>query len=58
VFTERWCDLAGGTWRGFVLATAVPVLFTLFITALVVPRSPRWLVMKGRFEEAAAVLGR
>ena len=42
-------------WRWMVGVEAFPaILYTLFI--MVVPMSPRWLVMKNRNEEAAAAL--
>jgi sugar porter (SP) family MFS transporter len=42
-------------WRTMLGAAAIPGLL-LFGAALLAPRSPRWLMMKGRREEAAAVL--
>jgi len=44
-------------WRHFTLATAfmgLPVAFVLFY----LPESPRWLVSKGRYEQADAVLAK
>jgi sugar porter (SP) family MFS transporter len=43
------------SWRFMLGASAVPGLL-LFGVALLAPRSPRWLMMKGRREEAAAQL--
>lgn len=44
-------------WRWMFIAVAVPsVLF--FLLAFLVPESPRWLVRKGRLEQARAVLAR
>jgi SP family galactose:H+ symporter-like MFS transporter len=43
------------SWRWMLGLSAVPGLF-LFAVALVAPRSPRWLMMKGRRDEAAAEL--
>jgi sugar porter (SP) family MFS transporter len=43
------------SWRVMLGAAAVPGIL-LFAVALIAPRSPRWLMMKGRREEAAAEL--
>ena len=43
-------------WR-YMLAVAVLPAFVLFFGMLRMPESPRWLVSKGRDEEAHAVLG-
>jgi len=45
------------TWRWMLGIEAVPAALWLFFL-LRVPESPRWLVMKGRLEEARAVLVR
>jgi SP family galactose:H+ symporter-like MFS transporter len=45
------------SWRIMLGAAAVPGLL-LFVAALVAPRSPRWLMMKGRRDEAAAELAK
>jgi SP family galactose:H+ symporter-like MFS transporter len=45
----------GDSWRVMLGASAVPGLL-LFGVALLAPRSPRWLMMKGRRNEAAAEL--
>ena len=47
----------GGHWRLMFASQAVPVL-AFFIGLLYVPRSPRWLAMQNRNEEALAVLTR
>ncbi|GAA1353137.1 sugar porter family MFS transporter [Falsarthrobacter nasiphocae] len=44
-----------GVWRVMLAVAALPGLF-LFIGMLRVPESPRWLVAKGRHEEARTVL--
>ena len=46
---------AEGNWRLMLGAAAVPGL-ALFVIALVAPESPRWLMLKHRRAEAAAVL--
>jgi len=52
---DSW--VLGTGWRYMLLSEAVPsVLFLLLL--LVAPETPRWLVMKGRQEDAARVLGR
>ncbi|MFW0184338.1 sugar porter family MFS transporter [Rothia sp. CCM 9418] len=44
-----------GVWRIMLAICAVPAVF-LFIGMLRVPESPRWLVSKGRLDEATEVL--
>jgi len=46
-----------GRWRVAVGVGAVPALLQ-GVMLLVTPESPRWLVMKGRTQEARGVLGR
>lgn len=47
--------LGDNDWRWMVGVEAIPaILYTLFV--LSVPKSPRWLLTKGRTEEAAKVL--
>jgi sugar porter (SP) family MFS transporter len=45
-----------GVWRYMLAVAALPAL-ALLIGMLRVPESPRWLVEKGRIDEARAVLG-
>ncbi len=45
----------GAEWRWMLGVSAVPALFFLFML-LGIPRSPRWLVQKGRVPEAREVL--
>lgn len=48
-------DLGESTWRWMLGVEVVPaVIYTLMV--LLVPMSPRWLMMKGRYDEAKAVL--
>ena len=52
---EAWIQSTG--WRLMLLSEAIPAV--LFATLLLfVPDTPRWLVMKGRSEQALAVLRR
>jgi len=45
----------GGVWRVMLAVSAVPAI-ALFVGMLRVPESPRWLISKGRIEEALEVL--
>lgn len=42
-------------WRSLALATSVPFVF-YYLYWFVLPESPRWLLMKERFEEANTIL--
>ncbi|RCL03361.1 MAG: Sugar porter (SP) family MFS transporter [Candidatus Tokpelaia sp. JSC161] len=44
-----------GAWRWMLGIVVIPALF-LFLGVLVLPRSPRWLISKGRDQEAKHVL--
>lgn len=44
-------------WRAIYLVGALPILMIVLINK-VVPESPRWLIAKGRLDEAATVLDR
>jgi len=44
-------------WRWMLGLETLPAIF-YFFALFFVPRSPRWLMMKGKFEEAKVVLGR
>ncbi|CAG9576210.1 unnamed protein product [Danaus chrysippus] len=52
-----WIVLWIGDWKYFVLATSLPALLVL-LTPFLVPESARWLVSKGRTDEAVKVLKR
>jgi len=56
--TEAWVQslgIAENNWRWMLGVEAVPAVL-YFFGLYVVPRSPRWLVMKGRAEEALQVM--
>jgi MFS family permease len=46
------------TWGVFLLVAALPVFVTLGLVLLVLPDSPRYLLSKGRYTQAAKVLER
>ncbi|CAK1588466.1 unnamed protein product [Parnassius mnemosyne] len=46
-----WISLACGHWKTISLATSIPMALSL-LTPLLVPESPRWLLSKGRIDEA------
>jgi len=52
---DAWINLVG--WRWMFASELVPALLFLFLMILI-PESPRWLVMKGREEKARGVLNR
>src|ERR1700689_4370355 len=52
---EEWIRTTG--WRLMLASEAIPALFFL-VRLLLVPDTPRWLVMKGRSEKALALLTR
>lgn len=43
-------------WRYFVMLAALPVFITLTLTIVFLPKSPRWLISKGRYHEASQTL--
>lgn len=45
-------------WRGLFLIGGSPLLFLLPLAVIVLPESPRWLVSRGRAEDAAALCER
>jgi sugar porter (SP) family MFS transporter len=48
---------AGNEWRWMLGLEALPAVM-YFFALFIVPRSPRWLAMKGKFEDAMAVMRR
>jgi MFS family permease len=48
--------MPGVGWRPFAVVSAVPAIVALVLTFQVIPESPRYLVNKRQFAEAAAVL--
>jgi sugar porter (SP) family MFS transporter len=55
-FTNYFLDgLGENNWRWMFASQAAPSLL-FFLMLLLVPETPRWLVMKGRKQEAASVL--
>ncbi|KAJ0247721.1 Monosaccharide-sensing protein 1 [Hirschfeldia incana] len=54
VFTMSLSDAP--SWRGMLGVLSIPSLVYLFFTVFYLPESPRWLVSKGRMDEAKKVL--
>lgn len=53
-----WATLDQLGWRFLTYMTAVPVALASLISICYLPESPRWLLLKGRNEEAEAVVRR
>jgi sugar porter (SP) family MFS transporter len=49
--------LGASNWRWMFASQAVPSLF-FFLLLLLVPETPRWLIMKGRLQQAKTILGK
>ncbi len=50
-----WLGVDAYTWRWMLGIEALPAI-AYFLVLFLVPRSPRWLVMKGEFDEAMTVM--
>lgn len=48
--------MPGVGWRAFAVISALPVIFALILAYTAIPESPRFLISKKRFAEAAAVV--
>lgn len=46
------------TWRAFIVVAALPVFVTLALAGWLLPESPRYLIGKGQYHEAAKSLRR
>ncbi len=53
--TLPWIAYGLGNWRWFCFATSAP-LSLILLAIWIVPESSRWLVQKGRINEAAEIL--
>jgi MFS family permease len=51
-----WACLSTAGWRVLALITAIPVVLATIGCILLLPESPRWLIVKGRLEDAKKVL--
>lgn len=52
-----WFLTHSGNWRGMFFSALVPGVL-LFLCSLLLPESPRWLALKGKFTQALATLMR
>jgi putative MFS transporter len=51
-----WAILGSLGWRILTLITVLPVLLVSVACAAILPESPRWLISKGRYREAEAIV--
>jgi len=52
-----WFLTPSGNWRGMFFSALVPGILLLFCS-LLLPESPRWLVLKNKFDQALNILSR
>jgi len=50
--------MVGVNWRWFAIVSAIPAVVALALAHYIVPESPRFLMSKGRYAQAAMVLNR
>lgn len=53
---EGGAGVSTDAWRWFVILCAVPCLASTIVGIVYVPESPRWLLAKGKYDEALAVM--
>lgn len=51
-----WASLSSYGWRFLTIMTAIPVTLTSIFSIIYLPESPRWLLIKGRREEAERIV--
>jgi len=51
-----WALLNIYGWRNLCFFTAIPVTLSATLSTIMLPESPRWLIAKGRYEEAEIVV--
>ena len=52
-----WLVISRGGWRLFIGLTSIPAWMCTLLTVLLLPESPRFLLVHGRATEAAQVWG-
>ncbi|BCW44924.1 MFS transporter [Arthrobacter sp. StoSoilB5] len=55
ILGSAMADTSPDSWRWMLVAGAIPAVLLVFLR-LGIPESPRWLIEKGRFDEALAVI--
>ena len=56
VIGAAWLMLSDYGWRVLIYVTAAPMTVVLLVAFWLLPESPRWLLSKGRYTEAEAVI--